>query len=111
MLETGKYHFKLVKNFLPAQIGSYFSTSATEVVSHTYNLRSRNSNRPPRCISKSKFEKLRFNSKVRKSGMPCHQKLKFVSLLPNLNILQKHMLETEFDSSIFLNETALLLST
>ena len=43
MLETGKYHFKFVNHLLPAQIGNYFETSATQVANHTYNLRSQNS--------------------------------------------------------------------
>ena len=51
MLETGKYHFKLAKNLLPTQFGNYFNTSATQAVSHTYNLR--NSNRPPKIYIKS----------------------------------------------------------
>ena len=55
MLETGKYHYKLVNDLLPTQIGNYFDTSATRVVNHTHNLRSQNSNRPPRFISKSRI--------------------------------------------------------
>ena len=44
MLETGKYHFKLIKHFLTTQNSNYFATSATQVVSHNYGLRSQNSN-------------------------------------------------------------------
>ena len=55
MLETAKYHFKLVNNLLPTQIGNYFATSATQAGNHTYGLRSRNSTKPPRFISKLKI--------------------------------------------------------
>ena len=48
MLETAKYHFKFVNNLLPTQIGSYFDTTATQGMHHTYGLRSRSSNRPPK---------------------------------------------------------------
>ena len=36
MLETGKYHFKLVNHLLPAQFGNYFETSENQMVSHNY---------------------------------------------------------------------------
>ena len=55
LLETGKYHYKYVNQLLPTEIGNYFDTSATQVVRHTYSLRSQNNNRPPRFISKSKI--------------------------------------------------------
>ena len=50
LLETGKYHFKLVNHPLPTVIGNYFDTSARQAVRHTYSLRSLSSNRPPRFI-------------------------------------------------------------
>ena len=55
MLEAAKYHFKLIKHLMPTQIEDYFDTPATQVMPHTYGLRSRSSNRPPRFTSKSKI--------------------------------------------------------
>ena len=52
MLESAKYHFKFVNDLLPTQIGNYFST---QTVTHTYGLRSRSSNKPPRFVSKSRI--------------------------------------------------------
>lgn len=39
LLETGKYHFKLVNHLLPTVIGNYFDTSATQAARHTYSLK------------------------------------------------------------------------
>ena len=50
-LETGKFEFKRNKNLLPTQIGRYFEDSSTQEITHSHNLRSRNSNAPPRFIS------------------------------------------------------------
>ena len=112
LLETGKYHFKLVKNLLPTQIGNYFDTSASQIVGHTYNLRSRNSNRPPRFISKAKIgeKSIQFKGSQIWNAMPseikdCESFAKFKTSY------KKYLLETDFDSSIFLNETDLLLSS
>ena len=47
-LEVGKFHFKSVKGLLPVQIGNFFPTSANQEIHHSYGLRSRRSNQPPR---------------------------------------------------------------
>ena len=112
MLETAKYHFKLVNNLLPTQIGNYFATSATQAGNHTYGLRSRNSNKPPRFISKLKIgeKSVQYKGSQIWKAMPldiknCETFSKFKALY------KKYLLETEIDSKIFLNETDLLLSS
>ena len=111
MLETGKYHFKLVNDLLPTQIGNYFDTSATQAVNHTHNLRSRNSNRPPRFISKSRIgeKSIQFKGSQIWNAMP--SEIKDCGFSKFKTCYKKYLLETEIDSTIFLNETDLLLSS
>ena len=112
MLETGKYHFKLVNHLLPTQIGNYFATSATQAVSHTYGLRSRNSNKPPRFVSKSKIgeKSIQYKGSQIWKAMPLD--IKNCEPFSKLKTsYKKYLLETEIDSTIFLNETDLLLSS
>ena len=87
LLETGKYHFKLVNHLLPTVIGNYFDTSATQAARHTYSLRSLSSNRPPRFISKSKIgeKSIQYKGSQIWNAMP----LKIVNSLANLKPLTK----------------------
>ena len=112
LLETGKYHYKSVNQLLPTEIGNYFDTSATQIVRHTYSLRSQNNNRPPRFISKSKIgeKSIQFKCSQIWNAMPleiknCELFAKFKTSYKN------HLLETEIDPCIFLNPTDLLLSS
>lgn len=112
LLETGKYHFKLVNHLLPTVIGNYFDTSATQAARHTYSLRSLSSNRPPRFISKSKIgeKSIQYKGSQIWNAMP--SKLKKCELFSQFKTSYKnYLLETEIDSSIFLNQTELLLSS
>ena len=53
MLETGKFQYKYEKDLLPTEIGNYFKTSADN--QHNYGLRSRDNDKAPRFISRSKI--------------------------------------------------------
>ena len=112
LLETGKYHFKLVHHLLTTVIGNYFDTSATQAARHTYSLRSLSSNRPPRFISKSRIgeKSIQYKGSQMWNAMPL--KLKNCEILGQFKTSYKnYLLETEIDSSIFLNQTDLLLSS
>ena len=104
MLETGKYHFKLVNQLLPTQIGNYFDTSASQVAIHTYNLRSQNSNRPPRFISKSKTgeKSIQFKGAQIWNAMPLEIK-NSESFSIFKTSYKKHLLENDIDSTIWVN--------
>ena len=52
-LESAKFEFKRRNGLLPTKIGTYFQDSSTQEVTHTHNLRSRNSTAPPRFLSQS----------------------------------------------------------
>ena len=112
MFETGKYHYKSVNQLLPTEIGNYFDTSATQIVRHTYSLRSQNNNRPPRFISKSKIgeKSIQFKGSQIWNAMPLE--IKNCELIAKFKTSYKnHLLETEIDPCIFLNQTDLLLSS
>ena len=112
LLETGKYHYKYVNQLLPTEIGNYFDTSATQVVRHTYSLRSQNNNRPPRFISKSKIgeKSIQFKCSQIWNAMPLE--IKNCELFSKFKTSYKnHLLETEIDPCIFLNPTDLLLAS
>ena len=96
---------------MPAQIGNYFETSATQVSNHTYNLRSQNSNRPPRFISISKTgeKSIQFKGAQIWNAMPLEIK-NSESFSIFKTSYKKHLLENDIDSTIFLNQTDLLLS-
>ena len=99
---------------LPTQIGitRYFATSATQAVTHTYGLRSQNSNRHPRFVSKCKVgeKSIQFKGSQVWKAMPldlknCEPFSKFKASYKN------YLLETEIDPTIFFNETDLLVSS
>ena len=52
MLETAKYHYKLANGLLPTQIGNYFPA---QIINHTHGLRSKESNKPLRFVSRSRI--------------------------------------------------------
>ena len=109
MLETAKYHFKLVNDLLPTQIGNYFTT---QTVTHTHGLRSRSSNKPPRFVSKSRIgeRSIQYKGSQIWKAMPID--LKNCETLPKFKAAyKKYLLENEIDATIFLNETDLLLSS
>ena len=112
LFESGKYHFKLVKNLLPTQIGNYFDTSASQVVRHTYNLRSCSSNRPLRLISKSKTSEKCIQYKGFHIWNAMSLEIKICeSLWIFKTSYKKILLEIKIDLTIFLNETYSLLSS
>ena len=97
---------------MPTQIGNYFDTSATQTVNHTYSLRSRNSNRPPRFISNSKIgeKSIQYKGSQIWNAMPLE--IKNCELFAKFKISYKnYLLQTEIDPTIFLNQTDLLLSS
>ena len=112
MLETGKYHYKFVNQLLPTQIGNFFDTSATQAVQHTYNLRNQGSNKPLRFFSKSKIgeKSIQYKGSQIWNAMPSD--IKNCELFAKFKISYKnHLLESEVDPTIFLNQTDLLLSS
>ena len=95
LLETGKYHYKYVNQLLPTEIGNYFDTTATQVARHSYSLRSQNSNRPPRFISKSKIgeKSIQYKGSQIWNAMPLE--IKHCELLAKFKTSYKnHLLET-----------------
>ena len=107
MLETAKYYFKFVNDFLQTPIGNYFST---QTVTHTHGLRSRSSNKPPRFVSKSRIgeRSIQYKGSQIWKSMPID--LKNCETLPKFKAAyKKYLLENEIDATIFLNETDLLL--
>ena len=109
MLETAKYHFKLVNDLLPTQIGNYFST---QTVTHTHGLRSRSSNNPPRFVSTSRIgeRSIQYKGSQIWKSMPID--LKNCETLPKFKTAyKKYLLENEIDATIFLDETDLLLNS
>ena len=107
ILETAKYHFKLVNDQLPTQIGNYFSTPT---VSHTHGLRSRSSNKPPRFVSKSRIGERSIQYKGSQIWKAMPLEVRNCESFPKFKTAcKKHLLETEINPTIFLNETDLLL--
>ena len=109
-LETGKHHFKFVKGLLPTQIGNYFSTSIDNPIQHTYGLRSQSRNDPPRIFSQSKTgeKAIQFKGSQIWNILPpdiksCESFSKFKTAY------KKFLLEFGIDSTVFLNQTNLLL--
>jgi len=110
MLETGKFQYKYEKNLLPTEIGNYFKTSADNVNQHNYGLRSRNNDKAPRFISRSKIgeKSIQFKGNQIWNAMPLDIK-KSESLSIFKSAYKKFLLESEIDPNIFLNPTNLLL--
>ena len=95
---------------MPTQIGNFFETSATQAVTHTYSLRSRNNNRPPRFISKSKIGEKSIQSKGSQIWNAIPLEIKNCELFAKFKTsYKKHLIETEINPSMFLNQTDLLL--
>ena len=110
LLETGKYHYKLVNQLLPTQIGNFFDTSATQAVQHTYNLRNRGNNKPPRFFSNTKIgeKSIQYKGTQIWNAMPLE--IKNCELFSKFKTSYKnHLLQTKIDPTIFLNQTDLLL--
>ena len=84
----------------------------TKVQKNFFGLRSLSSNRPPRFISKSKIGEKSIQYKGSQIWNVMSLKLKNCELFSQFKTSYKnHLLETEIDSSIFLNQTDLLLSS
>ena len=110
LLETGKHHFKFAKGLLPTKIGNYLNTSSDLPNRHTYGLRSRSRNDPPRIFSQSKTgeKSIQFKGSQLWNFLPidlknCESFSKFKSAYKNF------LLESDIDSTVFLNQTDLLL--
>ena len=110
MLETGKFQYKYEKNLLPTEIGNYFKTSADNVNQHNYGLRSRNNDKAPRFISRSKIgeKSIQFKGNQIWNNMPLDIK-KSESLSIFKSVYKKFLLKSEIDPNMFLNHTNLLL--
>ena len=111
MLETAKFHYKFEKDLLPTEIGNYFNkTSADNAIQHDYGLRSRNNDKAPRFISRSKIgeKSIQFKGNQIWNNMPLDIK-KSESLSIFKSVYKKFLLESEIDPNMFLNPTNLLL--
>ena len=95
---------------MPTEIGNYFKTSADNVNQHNYGLRSRNNDKAPRFISRSKIgeKSIQFKGNQIWNAMPLDIK-KSESLSIFKSAYKKFLLESEIDPNIFLNPTNLLL--
>ena len=110
MLETGKFHYKFKKDLLPTEIGNYFKTSADNVTQHEYGLRSRNNNKAPRFISRSKIGEKSIQYKGNQIWNAMESDIKqSESLSIFKSAYKKFLLESEIDPNLFLNSTNLLL--
>ena len=109
MLETAKYHYKLENGLLPTQIGNYFPA---QTMNHTYGLRSKKSNKPPRFVSRSRIGERSIQYKGSQIWKAMSLNIKNCESFSKFKVsYKKYLLENEIDSNIFLNDTDLLLSS
>ena len=82
---------------LPTQIGRYFEDSSTQEITHSHNLRSRNSNAPPRFIS----EKFTGEKSIQYKGAQIWNSLPTeIQSCESLNIFKKSYKNFLIDNSV-----------